>query len=268
MKRNRYFQWIAGENEGTISILDNITEYDGEYFYNFTDGESCNQRFVAKMTASPGDIKHKFVVEIISPNDPWKVETISSKTFTDVQTQERVEVPALDDIARASGSGQSLSIDKSHIGETRYIAPTYKGPFYELPSLDDYFVNDKCVDESTNIDTKCEEQEKSAVFISPKRAKQDNNNNLESTKDICDNISDDMKPIKILVDKCKRKPIDIEMNITLNVPSANVFNIANDEFENGPKLFVEYIVSQLDVAVIKESLKAALLETYLKTDNI
>ena len=28
MKRNRYFQWIAGENEGTISILDNITEYD------------------------------------------------------------------------------------------------------------------------------------------------------------------------------------------------------------------------------------------------
>ena len=35
MKRNRYFQWIAGENEGTISILDNITEYDGEYFYNY-----------------------------------------------------------------------------------------------------------------------------------------------------------------------------------------------------------------------------------------
>ena len=38
MKRNRYFQWIAGENEGTISILDNITEYDGEYFYNLGSG--------------------------------------------------------------------------------------------------------------------------------------------------------------------------------------------------------------------------------------
>lgn len=267
MKRNRYFQWIAGENEGTISILDNITEYDGEYFYNFTDGESCNQRFVAKMTASPGDIKHKFVVEINSPNDPWKVETINSKTFTDVQTQERVEIPALDDIARASGSGQSLSIDKSHIGETRYIAPTYRGPFYELPSLDDYFVNDKCVDESTNTDAEAKKEDKSAVYVSPKRKKQDDDN-IETTQENCINISDDMKPIKILVDKCKRKPIDIEMNITLNVPSTNVFNIANDEFENGSKLFVEYIVSQLDVAVIKESLKAALLETYLKTNNI
>ena len=133
--------------------------------------------------------------------------------------------------------------------------------------MDDYFVNDKCVDESTNTDAEGKKEDKSAVYVSPKRKKQDDDN-IETTQKNCINISDDMKPIKILVDKCKRKPIDIEMNITLNVPSTNVFNIANDEFENGSKLFVEYIVSQLDVAVIKESLKAALLETYLKTNNI
>lgn len=257
MKRNRYFQWIAGENCGTVTTLNNISEYDGEYFYNFNDGESCNQRFVAKMTSSPNDIKSKFVVEINSPNDPWKIEKIKSKKYTDSQTQERVEVPALDDITGASGNGQSLSIDKSHVGEIKYIAPTYRGPFYDLPSLDDYMLDVTL--KNNNVAVK--EQDKSAVFISSKKTK-DNNALILKDNNIVD--SDKMNPIKIIIDKCKRRAIDVNMNISINVPSVNVFKIADEDFEDGANLFVQYVIDTINVNDIKDALKTALLEEYRK----
>ena len=53
--------------KGEIAILENITEFEGETFYNFDDGESCNLRFISKMTNSKIDLKNKFMVEIESP---------------------------------------------------------------------------------------------------------------------------------------------------------------------------------------------------------
>ena len=142
MKRPRYFQWLQGENSGIITKLVNITEMDGEYFYNFEDGESCNLRFISQMTSSPAALKDKFMVEVVSPNDPWRVEQISTGFFKDAMSQENVDVPPLEDITSASGNGNLIDISKSAVGTMKYIAPRYKGPMYELPSLDDYFYED------------------------------------------------------------------------------------------------------------------------------
>ena len=79
MKRQRYFQWLDGELAGTVETLVDITQEEDEFFYHFASGESCNLRYIAKMTNDVGEIKDKFMVEILSPNDPWVTETISTK---------------------------------------------------------------------------------------------------------------------------------------------------------------------------------------------
>ena len=85
MKRPRYFQWLQGENSGIITKLVNITEMDGEYFYNFEDGESCNLRFISQMTSSPAALKDKFMVEVDTTKDTWRVEQISKGLIQDAK---------------------------------------------------------------------------------------------------------------------------------------------------------------------------------------
>ena len=78
-KQRRYFQWIDGEMKGDIVTLESIEEFEGETFYNFDDGESCNLRYISKMTNSHLDLKNKFMVEIESPSNPSTFETIQPK---------------------------------------------------------------------------------------------------------------------------------------------------------------------------------------------
>lgn len=119
----------------------NITSFDGEYFYNFESGEICNQRYIARMTRSKGELKNKVMVEIISPNDPLKVEEIKLGVFKTADEQ-YIDVPPLEDITGAVGSGNSINLENTHLGKMRLTAPKFAGPYPELPSLDDYYVDD------------------------------------------------------------------------------------------------------------------------------
>ena len=53
MSRKRYFQWLHGDLAGSVEVLKNITQEEDEYFYNFESDESCNLRFIGKIT---GDV--------------------------------------------------------------------------------------------------------------------------------------------------------------------------------------------------------------------
>ena len=35
MRGKRYFQWIRGDNAGTVSLLESMSQVEGEYFYDF-----------------------------------------------------------------------------------------------------------------------------------------------------------------------------------------------------------------------------------------
>jgi hypothetical protein len=68
-KQRRYFQWIDGENKGEVETLETIEDFEGEIIYNFVGGESCNQRYISKMTESVTDLKGKFMVEVENPHN-------------------------------------------------------------------------------------------------------------------------------------------------------------------------------------------------------
>ena len=114
-KQKRYFQWIDGEMKGDIVLLESIEEFEGETFYNFDDGESCNLRFISKMTNSTADLKNKFMVEIESPSNPWTLEKIQPKKYIDESMKgEDIDIPSLHDILQAHGD--TTNIENSDIG--------------------------------------------------------------------------------------------------------------------------------------------------------
>ena len=142
MKRPRYFQWIDGDNEGTVETLASIECYDGEYFYKFKSGELCNLRFISKMTTSPADLKGKAMVEIMNPGDKWGSTVITmrkEKVMDPTAGEILVDVPPLEDITGASGGvGTDLSLDHSSLGKRKYTPPRYRGQMPELPSYEEW----------------------------------------------------------------------------------------------------------------------------------
>ena len=250
MKRQRYFQWLDGELAGTVETLVDITQEEDEFFYHFASGESCNLRYIAKMTNDVGEIKDKFMVEILSPNDPWVTETISTKR---VQVMDEnageifVDAPALEDITGASGAGANLNIEKSKLGTKKYRAPRYKGPFYDLPNIDDYMI-----DEAIPAPKKPEIQQvqrEELVIPTP-----------TATPKIS-NVSE-ADPVRILAKTCKKHPTEINLTLNINLPSKSIYNIAESEFEDGGKNFVDCLVEDIDITEIVKSLRVALRQAY------
>lgn len=274
MRRPRYFQWLQGENVGTVSKLLNITEMDGEYFYNFEDGEVCNMRFISPMTSSTGMIKDKFMVEIASPNDPWITETIETGFFKDAMTQEGVEVPPLEDITGAKGTGQNLDIEGSAVGTSKFRAPRYKGPFPELPSLDDYLVVEEPI---SPIPAKPKVEGAVASFRKPTPKEEIPTPVVEAPAYVSPKIEskfvqptsniDPQDPVKILAKTCKKRDTDIDLTLSIKLPSKAVYDIAADEFENGGDKFIDCLIDGVDVQSIISALRSALVEAYTSVNN-
>ena len=277
MKRPRYFQWLQGENSGIITKLVNITEMDGEYFYNFEDGESCNLRFISQMTSSPAALKDKFMVEVVSPNDPWRVEQISTGFFKDAMSQENVDVPPLEDITSASGNGNLLDISKSAVGTMKYVAPRYKGPMYELPSLDDYFYEDNStapvkkhkLDGATAIFKKAapkpEPEPEVAIPSTPPPVVTPEN--IRPTVETTYEEPSKSDPVRILAKTSKKRDTDIDLTISIKLPSKSVYTIASEEFEDGGSKFINYLIEGIDINSIISELRNALTAAYESSDS-
>lgn len=260
MKRNRYFQWIDGENKGLVTKLENITEFDGEYFYNFDDGETCNQRFVSKMTNNPSDLKEKFIVEVASPRDTWKFTTITSGKFRDAQTNEMIDIPPVEDITSASGTGNNINVEHSKLGQSRAVPPSYNGPFYELPSLDDYLLIEKEQDKNYVHELKGGQKGMTSVpgASMVKKSEQHIFKQMEISE---------TDPVKILVNKAKKHSVEVDLSVDISVPSANVYNLAKEEFEDGEDKFIDYVMSNIDISIFREQLKKHLKDFYSREND-
>ena len=287
--RTRYFQWIAGENAGTVETLMNITEMEGEYFYNFASGESCNLRFISKMTSSSGALRNKFMVEIASPNDPWIATEIKMGKFKNAGDDEIVDVPPLEDITGASGTGNEINVEKSKLGTMKYKAPRYRGPFPELPSLDDYLVEETpspapvkkpgfvasmikkkkqepqepVVIETVNPRTVESVEVNAPVTPAPQSYVAPSPNNVARYED----PSDKNDPVKILAKTCKKRETDIDVTLTISLPSKSVYQIAESEFENGGEKFINYLIRDIDVNEIIANIRESLKELYSNSDS-
>lgn len=251
MKKNRrYFQWIAGEMKGEVVTLDNIEEFEGETFYNFDDGEACNQRFIAKMTNNASDLKEKFMVEIESPSNPWSFETVQSKKYIDESMKgEDIDIPTLHDMLQCHGDNSTLT--NSDLGSEKLIPPKRSQHIIDLPTFEEYA---KTVE--TPSKTPQAEMKTDKPTVEPPSVKTHKDEQKEET------VKKSFDPIRILVDSCKKHDTQIDLTLNMKLPSKVISNIADSEFEDGFDKFIDCVVSDIDTELIIKELRKALSESY------
>ena len=253
----RYFQWIVGDDRGKVVELVDITQEDGEYFFNFDDGESCNMSYICPATNDKKRLINKAMVEVPGPHNAWKFEEIKMGSFVTAE-HETVDVPPLEDIIGMNGDN---SLDKSALGTMNLIPPKnnpIKG--MPLPSIQDYLRDEPKPARSTSdipvtnthvvIDNNLEN---SIVEPEVKPAvKSFDSQQKPSTND----------PVHILVNTCKKHESSVDLKIELSLPSISTYNFAKSEFEDGDKKFIDAITDSIAIETVMDALKDALRAAY------
>jgi hypothetical protein len=69
-------------------------------------------------------------------------------------------------------------------------------------------------------------------------------------------------PVYILMSKSKKIDTDIQMTLTIALPSKSLYNLAKESFEDGGSKVIEYIIENITIKEIKEALKVAIADMY------
>jgi hypothetical protein len=258
----RYFQWLVGDDRGKVVELVDITQEDGEYFFNFDDGESCNMSYICPATNNKKSLVNKAMVEVPGPHNAWKFEEIKMGTFTTAE-HEVVDVPPLQDIIGMNGDN---SLDKSALG-TMNLIPPKSNPILgmPLPDIRDYLrdepkprkevasnvgvtVHDNTIEHAIINNLTEEPKAEPRVFTPPTRQQ----------------TADESDPVFILVKTCKKHESSVDLKISLSLPSISTYNFAKSEFEDGDKKFIDAIANSISVETVMDSLKDALRTAYEK----
>ena len=262
MRKKRYFQWIAGEMIGEVATLESIEEFDGEIFYNFDDGETCNQRFISKMTNNVADLKQKFMVEIESPANPWTLETVKPKKYIDESMKgQDIDILSLHDILQ--GRGDTAEVKDSDIGSDKLVPPKNQQRIIDLPKPEDYPVKTPEVKPQV-VETKQVVEEKKDVSVPVQQQQTETKAAINIPTVQSPSPSD---PVRILVNTCKKHDTPVELSLNMKLPSKYIYNIAANEFENGVDNFIDCIVSDIDISMIIDQLKSALKMAYSEPES-
>lgn len=300
MKERIYYQWLPGtENEGTISILNNIFIDEGEVYYEFTDGNLCWEGLISDITNDPKKLKGMAIVRISDLNNTWSFETIKNKSmnqFTGVSHdsgQTNFEIPSLSDYNKTGDF-------KSDEGKITFVPPKnqpkmikkidYKDWMdindqikYGLISKNEYIAatlpitkvatppsNVMKIDNEDTISLNASSDNSGGAVTVPMtnsttlklNTSEKNDKEIVNINISNDKLFDDNDPVAILVNKAAKFESIISMDLKLELPAKSLFNIASDNFEKGEETFINVILSHIDYETIKNTLKTALLDAY------
>ena len=69
-------------------------------------------------------------------------------------------------------------------------------------------------------------------------------------------------PIVSLLQKQKPNWVEVSINLKLNLPTKNLYNVLSSSFEDAEDEIIEFVVRDLDIEVIKESLRINIKDIY------
>jgi len=75
-------------------------------------------------------------------------------------------------------------------------------------------------------------------------------------------------PVWLMMDKAKKFDTDVEMSVTISLPTKSLYEVAKESFEEGGEKVIEYIINNLDNQKLKDSLKMALREAYGEVQKV
>lgn len=69
-------------------------------------------------------------------------------------------------------------------------------------------------------------------------------------------------PITSLLEKQKPNWVEVGIKLKLNLPTKSLYNILTSSFEDADKEIIEFVVNDLDIEIIKDSLRQNIREIY------
>ena len=72
----------------------------------------------------------------------------------------------------------------------------------------------------------------------------------------------DGDPVYIMLDKTKKVDTEVNMTLTISLPSRHLFDVVRDSFEDGANKGLEYIIENIDISDIKTALREGIEEMY------
>jgi len=74
-------------------------------------------------------------------------------------------------------------------------------------------------------------------------------------------------PIVSLLQKQKANWVEVGINLKLNLPTKNLYNVLTSSFEDAEDEIIEFVVRDLDIELIKESLRINIKDIYNKANG-
>ena len=279
MRKDRYYQWLPNTGfDNEIVKLNRIYEEDGVIYYEFSNDEICNESFIAPYTKDVNDLKGKMLVELASKNDIWTPNLVKSKSIMmkddGIQASDGSqikEIPPFDDIAGSSDNG---GISNSAVGKVRLIPPTSSSCTNVKPiDYKDYMSDEDLY--KLGLITEIKKENKEVIKPVVETQECDSINKEENVqpfsviteKEIISELDQsktivETDPVAILVNAAAKNRTVVPMELEIDLPSVDLFNIAYANFENGGDKFIDVILSHIDYAILKDALRTALLSAY------
>jgi len=74
-------------------------------------------------------------------------------------------------------------------------------------------------------------------------------------------------PIVSLLQKQKPNWVEVGINLKLNLPTKNLYNVLTSSFEDAEEEIIEFVVRDLDIELIKDSLRINIKDIYNKSNG-
>ena len=74
-------------------------------------------------------------------------------------------------------------------------------------------------------------------------------------------------PIVSLLEKQKPNWVNVDISLKLNLPTKSLYNVLTSSFEDADSEIIEFVVKDLDLEIIKESLRINIKEIYKGTNG-
>jgi hypothetical protein len=75
-------------------------------------------------------------------------------------------------------------------------------------------------------------------------------------------------PIFSLLSKQKENWVDVDLKLTINLPPKSLWDVLMGSFDDAEKDILEYVTKDLDIEVVRQSLRESIKEIYKKNKNI
>jgi hypothetical protein len=75
------------------------------------------------------------------------------------------------------------------------------------------------------------------------------------------------KPIFSLLSKQKENWVDVDLKLSINLPPKSLWNVLLSSFDDAESEILEYVTKDLDIEVVRQSLRDSIKEIYKKEKN-